>query len=285
VTLYELLDEPTLESPAMIVALEGWIDAGLGASTAMSLLLETLETTTVARFDADALLDFRARRPTMHLVDGIYRGLTWPSTELRAAVDLDGNDILLLAGAEPDRRWFQFTREVADLAVHFGASIVIGIGAYPAPAPHTRAPLLACSSATPELAEGSTMLRATIDVPAGVQAAIERECADRGMPAIGLWAQVPHYAAAMPYPGASLALLEGVARMTDRVLPYGDLRAESDLTRGRLDELIQQNPEHLAMLRRLEEQADALFAEGELTLASGDDLAAELERFLRDQGS
>jgi hypothetical protein len=283
-SLYELLEERDLDAPVLVVALEGWIDAGLGAATAMGLLLESLDTTTIARFDADALLDFRARRPTMHLVEGVYRGLTWPGTELRAATDLDGRDLLLLAGSEPDRRWFQFTAEVAELAVHLGTSLVVGIGAYPAPAPHTRSPLLACSTATPELAEGSTFLRATIDVPAGVQAAIERACADRGLPAIGLWAQVPHYAAAMPYPAASAALLEGVARLSGRSLPFGELRAEADATRARLDELIDQNPEHVAMLRRLEEQADALFAEGEMILPSGDDLAAELERFLRDQG-
>jgi hypothetical protein len=281
--LYELIEEPSLDAPVLVLALEGWIDAGLGASRAMAMLLDTLDTAVVARFDPDALLDYRARRPTMHLVEGVARDLTWPSTELHAATDLDGNDMLLLTGAEPDRVWRQFTDEVTDLALHFGTGMVVGLGAYPAPAPHTRSPLLACTAATPELAERGAFLRASIDVPAGVHAAIERECAARGLPSLGLWAQVPHYAAAMPYPAASASLLEGLAQAAGLALPFGELQREVDDTRAQLDELIAQNPEHVAMLRRLEEQADALFAEGGMELPSGDELAAELERYLREQ--
>lgn len=283
-SLYELIEEPSLDEPVLVLALEGWIDAGLAASTAASVLLEHLDTTTVARFDGDALLDYRARRPTMHLVDGVYRGMTWASTELRAASDLDGNDLLLLVGAEPDHVWRRFTDEVAHLALDLGARLVVGLGAYPAPAPHTRPALLACTAATPELATRAAYVRASIDVPSGVQAAIERECDARGIPSIGLWAQVPHYAAAMPYPAAAAALIDGLAEVSGLELPKGELTSQAEATRERIDELIGNNPEHLAMLQQLETQADALRAEGGVDLPSGDELAAELERYLREQG-
>lgn len=285
---FELLERPDLESPVLVIALDGWIDAGLGAATAVSALLASMETVTVAVFDSDELLDHRARRPVMHLVEGVNTGLSWPSIELRAASDGDGNDVLLLVGAEPDHSWRAFARAVVDLAMEFGARLVVGLGAYPAAVPHTRAARLAAAATTSELAERIGYVRGTIDVPAGVQAAIERRCAEVGLPAIGLWAQVPHYAAAMPYPAASLALLEGLAGVADLVVDTSALGQEANATRGRLDELIAANEEHRVMVRQLEEQADALErAEAggmnRAPLPSGDELAAELERFLREQ--
>src|SRR3954463_13590131 len=167
----------------MIVALDGWIDAGVGAANARAALLASVEPVTVATFDSDQLLDHRARRPTMHLVDGGVTGLTWPSVELQAASDADGRDLLLLVGAEPDHAWRAFTRAVVDLALEFGCRMVVGLGAYPAPVPHTRPTKLAVPAGEPSLiAHG--MVRATLDVPAGVQAAIERRATDVGMPAI-----------------------------------------------------------------------------------------------------
>src|SRR4051812_43224766 len=107
--LYELVERPELDAPTLILALDGWIDAGLGATNARAALLSALETVTVAVFDSDELLDHRARRPTMHLVNGVVSGLTWPNIELRAASDRDGQDLLLLIGSEPDHSWRAFT--------------------------------------------------------------------------------------------------------------------------------------------------------------------------------
>src|SRR5688500_10440658 len=107
-SLFELLEEPDRESPVVVLGLDGWLDAGLRAQNARAALLESLDTVTVATFDADELLDHRARRPTMRLEDGVLTGLAWPGIELRAATDFDGNDLLLLVGAEPDHRWHSF---------------------------------------------------------------------------------------------------------------------------------------------------------------------------------
>jgi predicted ATP-grasp superfamily ATP-dependent carboligase len=285
--LYELIERPDLDEPVLVLALEGWIDAGLAAVGATEVLTEALDTVTVARFATDDLLDYRARRPVAHLADGVLRGLTWPAIELRAAVDGEGNELLLLVGAEPDRLWHRFTDEVVTLALDFGARLCVGLGAYPFAAPHTRPPRVACTASTPRLAEGS-FLRASLDFPGGIQAAIEQACDERGIPSLGLWAQIPHYVPAnMPFPAGSAALIESLSGLGDLALPLADLTARADATRNRLDELIAQNPEHLAMLRQLEaawdqsEPADEPIAITDLP--SGDELVAELEEFLRDQ--
>jgi predicted ATP-grasp superfamily ATP-dependent carboligase len=284
VALYELIDQPDLDSPVLILALEGWIDAGLAAATAAEVLVDALETATVARFDTDALLDYRARRPTVHMVQGVQKGLVWPSVELRAAADDDGNEMLLLVGSEPDRMWQAFVDDVVQLALVFGVRMCVGLGAYPAPAPHTRPSRMACSASTERLA-GPLFLRASLDFPGGAQAAIEQGCDSRGIPALGLWAQVPHYAAGMHYPGASIALIESLGQMADLSLPVGDLPAQAEATRARLDELINQNPEHQEMVRQLEAAYERLDVGplGDMNLPTGDELADELERFLREQ--
>jgi proteasome assembly chaperone (PAC2) family protein len=291
-SLFELVERPDLESPVVVLALDGWVDAGLGAANARATLLGVLDTVTVAVFDSDELLDHRARRPTMHLVDGVNTGLTWPSIELRAASDADGNDVLLLVGAEPDHRWRAFSRAAVDLAMEFGARMVVGLGAYPAPVPHTRPTRLAVATTDPAVASPGSV-RATIDVPSGIQGAIERRAHEVGLPAIGLWAQVPHYVSAMPYPAASAALLDGLAELGSLRIDTSVLHREAQDTRVRLDALVAGNEEHQHMVQQLESAADGepndAAAQGPGAglgpgpLPSGDELAAELERFLREQ--
>lgn len=279
--LYEFIEHPGFENPPLVIGLDGWIDAGLGAAAATASLLAHHASTTVATFDTDVLLDHRARRPTIRLHDGIVTDLNWPAIELRAGRDQRGMGMLLLVGAEPDHQWRAFTGAVVDLALELGASTVIGLGAYPAPVPHTRPVMLSCTASTEELAGRIGFLRGTLEVPAGVQAAIEQRAHDSGIPSVGAWAQVPHYAAAMPYPAASLALIEGLEALTGLTLDHGTLESEAATTRDRIEELINGNEEHAAMVRALEMQADA--SPTIEPLPSGDELAAELERFLREQ--
>lgn len=280
-SLYSMVDRPDLDAPVLVMVLKGWIDAGLGADGAADVLIEELDLRTVARFDADVLLDWRARRPTMRLVDGINTQITWEETELSWATDASGNDVLLLLGNEPDHSWLAFSEQVVDLAVDLGARMVVGLGAYPTPVPHTRTPLLAASASSEELTQH--LLKNSVEVPSGIQGMIERRAALRGLPALGLWAQVPHYVAAMPYPAASLALLQGTNRLAGLDLPIADLPERADASRARIDQLIAQNPEHAAMLEQLEAQADLDTTSTQLSVTSGDELAAELERFLREQ--
>ncbi|MCU1357667.1 MAG: hypothetical protein JWM89_3085 [Acidimicrobiales bacterium] len=286
--LYELHDRPALDRPVLVMVLEGWIDAGYAATTAAQTLLKGLDTFPVATFDSDSLLDHRARRPIMHLVDGVNTGLSWPGLEMRAGTDLEGNDVLLLLGSEPDHSWRAFTDAALGLAQDFGTRLVVGLGAYPATVPHTRPVTLSVTATTAELASVSGLLRGTLDVPAGVQAAIERRCDELDLPALGLWAQVPHYVGgdATPYPAASLALIRQLESAAGLSLPTGDLADDAEENRSRIDAALAANPEHLAMLHNLEARHDEITQAGPggAPLPSADELAAEVERFLRDQG-
>lgn len=281
--LYEINHWPDVTDPVLVIALEGWIDAGIGAAGAMSHLIQEMDTRLVATFDSEILIDYRSRRPVMHLVEGVNTGLTWPGIELRHGVDVDGNDVLLLAGAEPDARWRAFTEDVVELANQLGAGLAVGLGAYPAPVPHTRSTRLSTSATSSELAQRAGQIAGTLDVPAGVQAAIERRCADEGLPNVGLWAQVPHYAAGMPFPGASVALLEGLDRVAHVRVDIDPLRDADRLLRSRLDALVADNTEHVEMVQQLEAHYDET-TEGFGQVPTGDELAAEVERYLRDLG-
>jgi proteasome assembly chaperone (PAC2) family protein len=273
----------------LVLALDGWIDAGAGAAGARELLRRQLQPVTVATFDSDELLDHRARRPTVHLVDGVLTGLTWPDIELQAASDSDGNDLLVLAGAEPDHRWRAFSSAVAELALDFGVRLVVALGAYPAAVPHSRPVRLSVAAS-----DSSLILpdyeRATVDAPSGVHAPIERRAAELGLPTIALWAQVPHYVAAMPYPAASAALIDGLNQVAGLSIDSEGLAEQAVEVSHHIDELVSANPEHVQMVERLEEAVDAATSEpggprlADGPLPSGDELAAELERYLRNQG-
>lgn len=287
--LHQVVASPELAEPVLVVGLDGWIDAGFAANTAIGHLREVVETELVATWDADSLVDHRSRRPAMHLVEGVNTGVSYPSIELRHGTDPDGRDLLLLVGAEPDVRWRAFSADVAALAVGLGVRLAVGFGAYPAPVPHTRQSRLATTATSAELAAQAGQIRSTLDVPAGAMAAIERAFADADVPATGLWAQVPHYVSAMPYPDAAASLVDGLAALGGLRLDASPLREAARLLRVRLDGLVADNAEHQAMVSRLEASVDqerAADPAAPLTagVPSGDELAAEVERFLRDVG-
>jgi hypothetical protein len=288
--LYERIVVPELDRPVLVIGLEGWIDAGMGAANAMSALLTGADAETVAAFDADRLLDHRARRPIMHLQEGLITGLTWPATELRAGLDEHGADVAVLVGAEPDFEWLAFAESVVELALELDCRMAVTLGAYPAPVPHTRDAKLALTTSSVDLSDHLRgYVRGSLDVPAGIHAVLDQALNGSGIPTFGLWAQVPHYVASMPYPGASVALLEGLRRSSGIEPSFGDLRADAAATRERLDALVADNPQHQAMVSQLEELADSdedadldtLLDGGELP--TGDELAAELQEFLRHQ--
>ena len=235
----------------------------------------------VAAFDADDLIDHQARRPTMQLVDGVNTGLTLPHLDLYAANDPGGEPFLLLQGPEPDHRWRAFATDVVDLAHRFDVELVVSLGAYPAPVPHTRPCRVVATATSDALAARVGYLPGRMEVPASINAMLERACADAGLDAVGLWAQVPHYVSNFPFPAASAALLDALAGLTGLRFPTAGLDAATARTRRRIDELVAQNPEHSSMVRQLEQLADQLPTPG--PLPSADELAAELEHFLRDQ--
>ncbi|MEZ5320669.1 MAG: PAC2 family protein [Microthrixaceae bacterium] len=278
-------DHPPLSEPVLVVALEGWIDAGNCAAQAMATILATSDTSHVASFDGDQLLDHRARRPLLTLDEGWIEQLTWPSIELLATVDRNGRHLLLLVGAEPDHAWGRFTGAVMNLITTLDVRAVIGLGAYPAPVPHTRPSHLALTSPSRELLESNPgFVRGSIEVPAGVQSVIEVEAHGSGIDAFGLWAQVPHYITGMSFPAGAVALIEGLQLVAGLSFDTEALTGEAIETRTRLDELVAGNSQHQQMLRQLEELADATERTEDMgRLPTADELAEEFQQFLRDQ--
>lgn len=291
-SLYEVHERPDVDSPVLLVVLDGWIDAGGAAARAVETIVAQHDTTHVATFDADTLLDFRARRPIMHLVDGVNTGLTWSTTELHATRAPNGTDVLLLTGVEPDHAWNAFADAVLGLSLELGCGMQVGIGAYPAAAPHTRPVQLSATASSDDLAARIGLVRGTVDVPAGIAALLEQRFAAMGLPAVGVWAQVPHYAAGMPYPAAAARLIDGVNLVAGTDFSADALTDDITGMRTRIDELVEPNPQHAAMLRQLEQVYDQTLEAmggdesplGAGELPSGDELAEELQRFLREQG-
>ena len=276
---------PRLSSPLLVVMLQGWIDASSAANAAMTRLVKETGATTLVTFDSDEFLDFRARRPTMELREGINTRLDWPSIDLMLGRDINDKEILLLTGHEPDSKWNRFASVVADLAEQLNVRKMIGLGAYPFATPHTRAVNLSCTSPSSDAIASLPYVRSSVDVPAGIEAVLEHVLTGRGIPSVGIWAQVPHYVTSMPYPPATVALLGAVCDTGGVSLDVSTARAEAAAHRERLDTLVAQNPEHAQLLSQLESAYDVAHERDEqaASIPSGDELAAQFEAYLRDQ--
>jgi len=268
-------------APVLVCAVDSWVDAGLAAARARSELLGTCTVTPVGRFDTEVLVDHQARRPVVHLEDGLCTGVDWPELVLQLVTDGGGRRALLLSGAEPDRSWRAVGRILVGLARDSGVRRLVTLGAYPAPVPHTRPCGVVATASHRHLADRFGFLPGTMDVPAGFGSALERLFAEAGLEACGLWAQVPHYVANLPYPGAAVSLLDRLGDLTGVSVAADELRRFAAETTTRLDELVSGNPEHAAMITQLEAEYDARTPT--FPLPSGDELAAEVERFLRDR--
>ena len=278
---------PPLDQPVLVVMLTGWIDASSAAAAAMTTVQEEWSVRPLATFDGDTFIDYRARRPTMELREGVNTRLLWADIELHVGRDADGHDVLTLSGPEPDSQWRKFADAVSTLAVEIGVKQMVVLGAYPFATPHTREPRLSSSSPSADVVAGLTYLKNSVDVPAGMGAVLEHAFSEKGVPAVGIWAQVPHYVSAMSYPAASLALLTGLNEVAGLVVDAAAIRQETIIQRQRLDQLVASNDEHRAMVSQLEELYDQAKQQTDLLgtggIPTGDELAAEFEQFLRDQ--
>ena len=291
-SLRRLAPVSSLVDPVLVVMLSGWIDAGGAARAAADAIEDDISASPIAEFDDDVFIDFRARRPVMELREGLNSVLNWERITLCLGREQTGRDVLLLTGPEPDMAWHRFTRVVGEMAVELGVRQMVHLGAYPFATPHTRPARLSVSSPSQDVLMRVPFLRSSIDVPAGVAAALEHELHDRGIPAMGIWAQVPHYISSMSYPAASVALLDGLREATGVVVDAAGLRSEVMIQRRRLDALVGNNDEHRAMVDQLEQIYDAGVDEDErepiepqtpLEIRSADEIAAEVEEFLRGQ--
>ncbi|MBI3749263.1 MAG: PAC2 family protein [Chloroflexi bacterium] len=274
--LYTLHDPGDLIAPAVIAAFDGWVDAGSAATTALSRLVEGAPV--VVRFDADRLFDYRARRPPLEIVDGRLSELTWHELVIRR-IHVGERDALVLAGPEPDYRWQAFCAAVVEVCRQLGVAEWISLGAIPAAVPHTRAVPVLGTEASPGLLRGDVLAGPawTLRVPSALVSALEFEVAAAGIPALGYFAQVPHYVSG-PYATAALELLRAIGNHFGTELPARDLTGEARELRTRLDEATAADETTRSYVERLEAMYD------EQRLASGDDLISDIERFLREQG-
>ncbi|MFM7044760.1 MAG: PAC2 family protein [Ilumatobacteraceae bacterium] len=287
---YEVHGElPALDRPVLVVALQGWIDAGGAAAAALAAVSAACDAQPLLTFDGDTFIDYRARRPIMELREGVSTRLAWGDLELRRG-RIGDSDVLLLSGPEPDMRWRQFAQIVTSVAVRLGTRQLVGLGAYPFAAPHTRPPRLSVTSPSADIVASVPYLRSSLDAPAGAAALLEHSFAEAGIPALGLWAQVPHYASAMAYPASSIALLHGLRDITGIAVDTAQLDGEARDQATRIEMLVAGNDDHRSMIRQLEAAYDAALTGGLQgsdggPLPSGDDIAAEFERFLRERGT
>jgi hypothetical protein len=283
------IEPPELTDPKLVVMLDGWIDASGAAAAAMSALESDANARELVTFDDDLYIDYRARRPTLEIRSGVSTRLVWASPRLLHGRDSSGSDVLLLTGPEPDMAWHRFTDTIVELAERFGVRSMTALGAYPFAVPHTRPVRITATSPSRDLVTRLGYPVSSVDVPAGVAAALEEKIHSAGIPSAGIWAQVPHYVSAMSYPAASVALLDALEEVASITITARTLRREVPVQRERLDHLVASNDEHRAMVERLERLFDDSEAEAEgadgapaLELLSGEELAAEVERFLRD---
>ena len=276
-TILRVTDRSPLDSPVLIAAFDSWIDAGSASTTAAKLLAE--EAPVVATFDPDELFDYRARRPTLEIVDGRPSSLTWPELAVRRA-RIGERDILVLAGPEPDYRWRELAVDAVELTRQLGVAEWISLGAIPAAVPHTRPVPVLGTESRPGLLRGEVRPgpAGLLRVPSAAISVLDIAVSEAGVPAVGYFAQVPHYVSGA-YPAAALALLNAVARHIGVEPPLGGLVAEAQQLRTRLDTAATVDETTREYVKRLEAMAD------EERLPSGDELISEIERFLRDQGS
>jgi proteasome assembly chaperone (PAC2) family protein len=270
-------DLPELRDPFLVVHLHGWTDAGLAGQTAAVFLRERWNATPLATFDADELIDFRARRPVVRLASGTIEEVTWSPTELLAATPGGERDALLLVGPEPDFRWRAFCDEVVEACRRLRVTEVFGLGAFPAPALHTDPVAVVGTSADPDLAARLETVAVIVELSAGIQTVLEDRLHQAGIPATGLWARVPPYLAGGTHPPGALALVETLGRLAGVEVETTELEAATKDHLEQVEQAIRERPqiaEFVDQIRGMVEQG------ADERIPSGDEIAAELERFL-----
>jgi predicted ATP-grasp superfamily ATP-dependent carboligase len=291
--LYQLADDvPDLQRPVLVLAMNGFVDAGGAARLAREHLLATRGTEPVVTFDLDQLLDYRSRRPVMLFVEDHWESYDAPALRLLALRDAADTPFLLLCGPEPDLQWERFTAAVRALIERFDVRLTIGFNAIPMAVPHTRPIGVTAHATRRELIAGHVPWLQRVQVPGSVSHLLEFQLGQAGRDAVGFAVHVPHYLAQTDYPDAAEVLLGAVARATGLRLPTDELRAAAASVRTEIDEQVNQSDEVAAVVRALEEQYDAFIRgreeatplhSGDVPLPTAEELGAELERFLADQ--
>ncbi len=298
-SMYELeFPAPQISSndgvgPILVHGLEGFSDAGHAVKLATKHLRETLESELVASFAVDELIDYRSRRPTMTFKSDHFSDYDAPELNLYALKDNAGTPFLLLAGMEPDLRWEKFTTAVRLLAEQLGVRRTIGLGSIPMAIPHTRPLGVTAHSSNKDLVSAEQSWSGELQVPGSAASLLELRMAQHGHESMGYSVHVPHYLSQTDYPAAAETLLENVGTAGDLDLPLLALGQAAARVREQVDEHITGNEEVQSVVHALERQYDTYVAAQEQqstllakdeSLPSGDELGAEFEKFLAEQG-
>lgn len=276
---------PELERPVLIAAFTGWNDAADAASLALATVAESWEARRFGGFDAEEFFDFQATRPQIKLTDGITRTIEWPenvvsATEPRVEA-AGGRGAVLLSGPEPNFRWRSFSEAVAELAKDLGAELVVTMGALLADVPHSRPVTISANSQDPRLVESLNLSASRYEGPTGITGVLHRVCAEAALPSVSFWASVPHYLPAVPSAPAALALLECFSTLLGVRVDRTDLEQTAATYQEQVSAAVSRDEDLASYVRMLEERFDSSADEEGRNLPSGDDLARELESFLR----
>jgi predicted ATP-grasp superfamily ATP-dependent carboligase len=280
------LDRPDLDRPPLICAFRGWNDGGEASSIALRYLRERWGAKTFATLDPEEFYDFQVTRPTVHLEDGVSRVIEWPKSEF-AAASVRGRDVVLFSADEPNVRWRTFAEEILRTAREIRSSMLITLGAFLTDVPHSR-PVPVVGSAADEATAGRMGLaRSQYEGPTGITGVLHDASNRAGLASVSLWAAVPHYLPAAPNPKAALALVERVAQLVEIPLLTEPLTRAVTSWEQTVLGLVQESDELTDYVARLEAAADENAGQarlGEEQVPSGESIAAELERYLREQG-
>ena len=280
-----------LRAPALVCAFKGWNDAGDAASAALSFVGSSLGASRFARIDPEEFFDFQATRPKVRLVDGRTREIEWPEVEVYAAkVPRAPRDLVLIAGSEPSMRWRTFCGLIIDLAEALGTQMVVSLGALLADVPHSRPVSITALSSDQTLTDRlNNLTPATYEGPTGIVGVLHDACHAAGLPSVSLWASVPHYVAAAPNPKAALALVRNLEQLVGVSVDAGELESAAGDYERQVNLAVQSDPDVQAFVERLEQAVEeeelAEEADDIRDLPSGDVLAREFQRFLRQRGS
>ena len=273
-----------LERPVLIAAFRGWNDAGEAATFAASHLARVWGAEPIADIDPEEFYDFQAVRPSVELVDGLTRKISWPSNEFLAA-RLEGtpHDVIVLIGTEPNLRWKTFASMVVDVARRHNVELVVTLGALLADIPHSRSVPITGTAISDDLVVRLGLQRSRYEGPTGIVGVVQDALASAGIDSASLWAAVPHYLAVSPNPKAALALVEKAVELIEAPADISDMQLAAASYEDRVAQMVAGDEDVQAYVRMLEERADEREEEESLELPSGDALAAELERFLRER--
>ncbi len=272
---------PELRQPIVLAAFEGWNDAAEAASGAVAHLHEVWDAQPLVALDPEDYHDFQVTRPQVSLSAEGRRRITWPTTRLSwARPPGSQRDVILVRGIEPSMRWRRFTDELLGHLSRHRASTLITLGALLADVPHTRPIPVTTTSDDPELLERLALQKSQYEGPTGIVGVLQDVATRRGLPALSLWAAVPHYVGQPPSPKAVLALLSRVEELVQLPLPLADLTDDAQAWEHGVDELAGEDEEIAEYVRSLEEAKDT----AELPEATGEAIAREFERYLRRRG-